>query len=121
MVRYVREDGVLREFPLGSYSAYTDLMRNCAAIISKPGSDPERLAGIRNPFVMLEPFGDHELHNSAYWESRGFGIRFAEWKAGIFQNLNCRRFADVCWRSDQNQPLWEEHLCDRKQQLRLIN
>ena len=50
MVRYVREDGVLREFPLGSYSAYTDLMRNCAAIISKPGSDPERLAGIRNPF-----------------------------------------------------------------------
>ncbi|MBX4148151.1 hypothetical protein [Paenibacillus lautus] len=85
MVRYVRQDGVLREFPLGSYSAYTDLMRNCAAIISKPGGATlnDSLAfGI--PFVMLEPFGDHELHNSAYWESRGFGIRFAEWKARDF-------------------------------------
>ncbi|GIO28888.1 MULTISPECIES: hypothetical protein [Paenibacillus] len=85
MIRYVREDGVLREYPLGEYSVYTDLLRNCAAVISKPGGATlnESLAfGI--PFIMLEPFGDHELHNSTYWESCGFGIRFAEWKARDF-------------------------------------
>lgn len=99
MVRYVRQDDVLREFPLGSYSAYTDLMRNCAAIISKPGGATlnDSLAfGI--PLVMLEPFGDHELHNSAYWESRGFGIRFAEWKARDFSKPMlqeiCRRLLE---------------------------
>lgn len=85
MVRYVREDGILRGIPLGDYSAYTDLMRNSAAIISKPGGatlNDSLSYGI--PFVMLEPFGEHELHNSNYWESCGFGIRFAEWKARDF-------------------------------------
>ncbi|MCY9590028.1 hypothetical protein PC41400_28035 [Paenibacillus chitinolyticus] len=85
MVRYVREQGVLREYPLRDYSAYTDLMRDCSAIISKPGGatlNDSLSFGI--PFVMLEPFGDHELHNSAYWESCGFGIRFAEWQARNF-------------------------------------
>ncbi|OPA72856.1 hypothetical protein BVG16_31820 [Paenibacillus selenitireducens] len=85
MVRYVREDGTLRKYPLRDYSAYTDLMRNCAAIISKPGGatlNDSLSFGI--PFVMLEPFGDHELHNSTYWESCGFGIPFAEWRAQGF-------------------------------------
>jgi UDP-N-acetylglucosamine:LPS N-acetylglucosamine transferase len=82
MNRYVREEGILRAIPLCSYSAYTDLMRNCAAIISKPGGatlNDSLSYGI--PFVMLEPFGDHELQNSNYWEACGFGIQFAEWKA----------------------------------------
>ncbi|MDN8587476.1 hypothetical protein Q0V21_01735 [Paenibacillus sp. 11B] len=82
MNRYVREDGILRAIPLRDYSVYTDLMRNCAAIISKPGGaslNDSLSYGI--PFVMLEPFGEHELQNSNYWESCGFGIRFAEWKA----------------------------------------
>ncbi|WP_405152797.1 hypothetical protein [Paenibacillus sp. FSL K6-0108] len=82
MIRYVREDGILRAIPLRDYSVYTDLMRNCAAIISKPGGatlNDSLSYGI--PFVMLEPFGDHELQNSNYWQSCGFGIRFAEWKA----------------------------------------
>ncbi|QLG40044.1 hypothetical protein HW560_19300 [Paenibacillus sp. E222] len=82
MNQYVREDGILRAIPLRDYSAYTHLMRNCAAIISKPGGatlNDSLSCGI--PFVMLEPFGDHELQNSNYWESCGFGIRFAEWKA----------------------------------------
>jgi hypothetical protein len=96
MVRYAREAGVLREFPLGDYVAYTDLMRNCVAIISKPGGATlnDSLAfGI--PFVMLEPFGDHELHNSAYWESCGFGIRFAEWKA---QDFSKPMLEEICRR-----------------------
>ncbi|MGM1049797.1 MAG: hypothetical protein ACQEXX_27190 [Bacillota bacterium] len=99
MVRYVREDGVLQEFPLGDYSAYTDLMRNCAAVISKPGGatlNDSLSYGI--PFVMLEPFGDHELHNLTYWESCGFGIRFAEWKARDFSENHlegiCRRLLE---------------------------
>ncbi|GAB6930949.1 hypothetical protein JCM10914A_49320 [Paenibacillus sp. JCM 10914] len=85
MIRYVRKDNVLREIPLRDYSSYTDLMRNCAAVISKPGGATlnDSLAyGI--PFVMLEPFGEHEHHNSIYWEACGFGIRFAEWKARDF-------------------------------------
>lgn len=99
MIRYIREDGVLREFPLGDYSAYTSLMRNCAAVISKPGGatlNDSLSFGI--PFVMLEPFGDHELHNAAYWESCGFGIRFAEWKAQGFSEHHlegiCRRLLE---------------------------
>lgn len=99
MIRYVREDGVLREYPLGDYSAYTDLLRNCAAIISKPGGatlNDSLSYGI--PFVMLEPFGDHELHNSTYWESCGFGIRFAEWKDRDFSEHHleeiCRRLLE---------------------------
>ncbi|MGC5772267.1 hypothetical protein [Paenibacillus pabuli] len=82
MNQYVRENSILRTVPLRDYSVYTDLMRNCAAIISKPGGatlNDSLSYGI--PFVMLEPFGDHELQNSNYWESCGFGIRFAEWKA----------------------------------------
>ncbi|MBP1999947.1 hypothetical protein J2Z69_000966 [Paenibacillus shirakamiensis] len=85
MVRYVRENGTLHEYPLQNYSTYTDLMRNCTAIISKPGGatlNDSLSYGI--PFVMVEPFGDHELHNLTYWESRGLGIRFAEWKSNDF-------------------------------------
>ncbi|MWV43356.1 hypothetical protein GRF59_06890 [Paenibacillus sp. HJL G12] len=87
MIRYVRTDGVLREYPLGDYSAYMYLMRNCAAIISKPGGatlNDSLSFGI--PFIMLEPFGDHELHNSNYWEACGFGIRFTEWKTGNYSD-----------------------------------
>ncbi|GIP19804.1 hypothetical protein [Paenibacillus sp. J22TS3] len=85
MVRYVRKDGVLGEYPLGDYSAYTDLMRNCAAVVSKPGGatlNDSLSLGV--PFVMLEPFGDHELHNMTYWETCGLGIRYADWKAQGF-------------------------------------
>ena len=96
MVRYIREDGVLRAFPLGAYSDYTNLLRNCAAVISKPGGatlNDSLSYGI--PFVMLEPFGDHELRNSSYWESCGFGIRFAEWRA---QNFSEQSLEEICRR-----------------------
>ncbi|KZS43193.1 hypothetical protein AWU65_00795 [Paenibacillus glucanolyticus] len=92
MVRYVREGGVLQDIPLRDYASYTDLMRNCAAIISKPGGatlNDSLSYGI--PFVMLEPFGEHELHNSSYWESCGFGIRFAEWAAHDFSKQHLER------------------------------
>lgn len=99
MIRYVRKDGVLQKLSLEDYSAYTNLMRNCAAVISKPGGatlNDSLSFGV--PFVMLEPFGDHELHNSTYWEACGFGIRFAEWKAQDFSKSIleeiCRRLLE---------------------------
>ncbi|WP_152392708.1 hypothetical protein [Paenibacillus guangzhouensis] len=96
MVRYLRKDGVLQTYPMEDYAAYTDLLRNCAAVISKPGGATlnDSLAfGI--PFVMLEPFGDHEFHNAAYWEACGFGIRYADWKAGDFSE---RLLEEICSR-----------------------
>lgn len=99
MIQYIREDGILREYPLKDYSSYTKLMRNCWAIISKPGGatlNDSLSLGI--PFVMLEPFGDHELHNSTYWESCGLGIRFTEWKNQRFSEHlleeTCRRLLE---------------------------
>lgn len=96
MVRYVRKNGVLKLYPLHDYTIYTDLIRNCAAIISKPGGatlNDSLSYGV--PFVMLEPFGDHELHNSIYWASCGFGIPYTEWKAQdfsyhILEKICCR-------------------------------
>lgn len=121
MVRYVRKGGILREFPFEDYSAYTDLMRNCAAIISKPGGatlNDSLSHGI--PFVMLEPFGDHELHNSAYWESCGFGIQFAEWKARGFSKHHLERiYRRLLEQRSKINHFGEEYLCSRKQQLRL--
>lgn len=96
MIRYIREEGVLSECPLVNYSAYTELLRNCAAVISKPGGatlNDSLSLGI--PFVMLEPFGDHELHNLAYWESCGFGIRYEEWKA---QDFSEHHLTEICRR-----------------------
>ncbi|GGG02107.1 hypothetical protein [Paenibacillus aceti] len=120
MLRYIREGGVLREFRLDDYSVYTELLRNCAAIISKPGGatlNDSLSYGV--PFIMLEPFGDHELHNSTYWQSCGFGIGFAEWKAGGFSKLHLeeiyRRLLEQ--RSIINH-YGEVYLCSRKQQLR---
>lgn len=96
MAQYVREGGSLQEYPLRNYAAFTDVIRNCAAIISKPGGatlNDSLSYGI--PFVMLEPFGDHELHNSTYWEACGLGIRFAEWKA---QNCSEHFLEEICRR-----------------------
>lgn len=96
MIHYVHEDGILHEYPLQDYFEYIQLMRNYAAIISKPGGSTlnDALAfGI--PFIMLEPFGDHELHNSAYWESCGFGIQFTEWKN---QGYSKQLLMDICRR-----------------------
>lgn len=96
MVRYVREDKILHEYPLRDYSEYIALMRNYAAVISKPGGATlnDSLAfGI--PFVMLEPFGDHELHNSTYWQSCGFGISFDEWKN---RDYSRQLLVDICRR-----------------------
>ncbi|KOR89592.1 hypothetical protein [Paenibacillus solani] len=96
MARYVREGGSLQEYPLRDYAVFTDLIRNCAAIISKPGGatlNDSLSYGI--PFVMLEPFGDHELHNSTYWEARGLGIRFSEWKG---RNFSVHLLEEICRR-----------------------
>ncbi|WP_229521041.1 hypothetical protein [Paenibacillus sp. GM2] len=121
MIRYVRRRGVLSAFPLGAYSAYTDLLRNCAAIISKPGGatlNDSLSYGI--PFVMLEPFGDHELHNSAYWESCGLGVRFDKWKARDFSKLHLEGiYRCLLEQRAIINHFGEEYLCSRKQQLRL--
>ncbi|MCR8645967.1 hypothetical protein NV379_25425 [Paenibacillus sp. N1-5-1-14] len=96
MVQYVRKDGLLQAFSMGSYIAYTDLLRNCAAVISKPGGatlNDSLSFGV--PFVMLEPFGDHEFHNATYWEASGLGIRYVDWKD---RNFSERLLEEICHR-----------------------
>ncbi|AKG34766.1 hypothetical protein VK70_09440 [Paenibacillus durus ATCC 35681] len=64
------------------YPPLFEVIRNSAAIISKPGgySLMESLAAA-TPFVFLEPFGRHEAANAAYWIKQGFGIWYEDWKA----------------------------------------
>ncbi|WP_068776880.1 hypothetical protein [Paenibacillus sp. FJAT-26967] len=85
MVRFVREGGAVNEYPLADYRDYLNIVRNCKAILSKPGGATLNDSFSHAvPFVMLEPFGDHELHNMEYWEACGFGIRFEDWQSQGF-------------------------------------
>ncbi|MCZ8520445.1 MULTISPECIES: hypothetical protein [Paenibacillus] len=69
--------------PLPGYEAYTRLVREAAAIVSKPGGATlnDSLA-YAVPLLLLDPFGGHEEANRQYWISCGFGLRYADWKEG---------------------------------------
>nr|WTA64361.1 hypothetical protein OHB51_17600 [Micromonospora sp. NBC_00855] len=62
-----------------------DLTRNVMATVSKPGGGTllDSLWSA-TPTVLLEPFGEHERHNSELWQSLGFGISFERWQQSGF-------------------------------------
>ena len=59
-----------------------DVIRQCKAIVSKPGGctlmDSLNSA---TPVVLLEPYGHAEESNASLWEYLGFGISYAAWQA----------------------------------------
>lgn len=65
------------------YPPLFDVLRDSAAIVTKPGGYSlfESLAAA-TPLVLLEPFAKHEEDNARYWIERGFGIRYDDWRAG---------------------------------------
>ncbi|MBW5449236.1 hypothetical protein GE107_24735 [Cohnella sp. CFH 77786] len=77
-----------------------DVIRNAAAIISKPGgySLMESFAAA-TPFVFLEPFGRHEAANADYWIAQGFGIAYADWKSEGFRADILERLHDNLMRA----------------------
>lgn len=62
------------------YPKVYDLIRQAAAIISKPGGatliDSFSSA---TPIILLDPFGEYEKSNADLWKKLGFGIDYDKW------------------------------------------
>jgi hypothetical protein len=66
-----------------------ELVKNCRAIVSKPGGGTliDSLASA-TPVVLLDSYGYAEDANAAMWERLGFGIRWERWcEAGFSMDL----------------------------------
>nr|VFK63478.1 MAG: hypothetical protein BECKUNK1418G_GA0071005_10344 [Candidatus Kentron sp. UNK]VFK70826.1 MAG: hypothetical protein BECKUNK1418H_GA0071006_10405 [Candidatus Kentron sp. UNK] len=56
------------------------LVRQCQAIISKPGGSTlvDSLSAA-TPLILLEPYGEYEQKNGELWQSLGFAISYDQW------------------------------------------
>ena len=74
-------DGRVRYLPNDRVHPAHLLVREAAAIVSKPGGGTlvDSLAAA-TPAVLLEPYGYAEAKNGQLWEQLGFGVRFDQWR-----------------------------------------
>ena len=63
-----------------AYPEVYPLIRQCQAIISKPGGSTlvDSLSAA-TPLILLEPYGEYEQRNGELWESLGFAMTYAKW------------------------------------------
>lgn len=101
----------------GDYHPFFELVSQVKGTISKPGG-----AGLidsfsaATPIIFLEPYGESEKNNAAFWQDRGFGISYKEWKTSGFSQEILKKLHRNILEARKNGDIYKgDSLCSLKQ------